>query len=72
MKETIEEIAPDWLEEANKPFPLFILSPESFQMVETPDPRGGTLRFLVPTDSNSGTCYFLYKPYSNTSVLISG
>jgi hypothetical protein len=34
MKETIEEIAPDWLAEANKPFPLFILSRESFQMVE--------------------------------------
>jgi hypothetical protein len=66
MKETIEEIAPDWLEEANKPFPLFLLSRESFQMVETTDPRGGTLRFLVPTGSNGGTCYFLYKPYYNT------
>jgi hypothetical protein len=39
MTETIEEIAPELLAEANKPLPLFILSRESFQMAETPDQR---------------------------------
>jgi hypothetical protein len=62
MKETLEEIAPDWLEEARKPFPIFALGNEAFQMVETSDPRGGILRFLVSVDSNSGICYYLYRP----------
>jgi hypothetical protein len=62
MKETIEEIAADWLEEASQPFPVLALSEKSFQMVETPDPRGGQLRFLVPMDSDSGIAYFLHRP----------
>jgi hypothetical protein len=33
MKETLEEIAPDWLEEATKPFPIFALDTESAEIV---------------------------------------
>ena len=62
MKETLEEIAPDWLEETSTPFPVFALSEETFRIVETADPRGGTLRFLVPVDAKSGLCYYLRRP----------
>ena len=38
-KETLEEIASDWLQESSNPFPVFIFNDESFQLLETPDPR---------------------------------
>jgi hypothetical protein len=62
MKETLEEIASDWLEETARPFPMFAMSEETFEIVETADPRGGTLRFLVPVDAKSGLCYYLRRP----------
>ena len=62
MKETFEEIAADWLEEALEPFPALAFSQETFQIVEAPDPQGGTLRFLVPLDGKRGFCYYLRKP----------
>jgi hypothetical protein len=61
-KETLEEIASDWLQESSNPFPVFIFNDESFQLLETPDPRGGILRILVPLESSAGTCHYLYRP----------
>ena len=61
-KETLEEIASDWLQESSNPFPVFIFNDESFQPLETPDPRGGILRILVPLESSADTCHYLYRP----------
>jgi len=36
-KETLEEIASDWLQESSNPFPVFVFNDESFQLLETPD-----------------------------------
>jgi hypothetical protein len=62
MKVTLEEIAPDWLEETTTPFPVFALSEETFRIVEATDPCGGTFRFLVPVDAKGGLCYYLRRP----------
>ncbi len=61
MEEAFEEIATDWLAEAIKPFPTLAFSHETFQIVEAPDPQGGTLRFLVPLDAKRGFCYYLRR-----------
>jgi hypothetical protein len=61
-KETLEEIASDWLRESSNPFTVFMFNHESFELVETPDPRGGILRILVPLESPSGICHYLYRP----------
>jgi hypothetical protein len=62
LEEILEQIALEWLQEATEPFPVFLLNQESFQMVETPDPRGGSLRVLIPLGPNGGICYYLYRP----------
>jgi hypothetical protein len=61
-KETLEEIALDWLQESSNPFTVFMFNQESFELVEAPDPRGGILRILVPLESTAGICHYLYRP----------
>jgi len=61
-KDTLEAIASDWLQESSNTLPVFICNDESFQLLETPDPRGGILRILVPLESPAGICHYLYKP----------
>jgi hypothetical protein len=61
-KETLEETAAEWLQESSNPFPVFVFNDKSFQLLETPDPRGGILKILVPLESPAGICHYLYSP----------
>ena len=38
IKDSLQEIAADWLQEATNPFPVFVLKQAWFEMVEAPDP----------------------------------
>ena len=62
IKDSLQDIAADWLREATNPFPVFVLQQACFEMFETLDPRGGSLRILVPLDADQGTCHYLYRP----------
>ncbi len=47
-EEHLKAIAMEWLNEATKPFPLFMLGGESFHMLETSAPQGGHTRDSSP------------------------